>query len=193
MINEKTALEILKERVSEKRFSHSCAVADEAERLARIYGEDPVKARLTGLLHDICKDNNYSNQLQMIEKFGIILDIVEKAIPKIWHSLTGAAFLQHELGIGDEDILNAVRYHSTGRAGMSNFEKIIYLADLTSADRKYPSTELIRDALKVSLNKAMEVALSLSITELVNRKKLIHVNSVRAFNEILLENQEVPQ
>lgn len=193
MIDEKTALEILKQKVSEKRFLHSLAVADEAERLARLYGEDPSKARLTGLLHDICKDNNYSNQLQMIEKFGIILDIVEKSIPKLWHSLTGAAFLQHELGISDQDIINAVKYHSTARAGMSTLEKITYLADLTSADRKYPSTEIIRDALKVSLNKAMEVALGLSITELIKRKKLIHVNSVLAYNEILSENQEVSQ
>lgn len=193
MLDEKTAIEILKQRVSEKRFFHSCAVADEAERIARIYGEDPAKARLAGLLHDICKDNNYSNQLQMIEKFGIILDTVEKAIPKVWHSLTGAAFLQYELGVEDEDFLNAIKYHSTARAGMSALEKIIYLADLTSADRNYPSTKLIREALQESLNKAMEVALSLSITELIRRKKLIHVNSILAYNDILSKNQEVLQ
>lgn len=190
MLDEKSALKFLKKKLSEKRFLHSCAVADEAQRIAQLYGEDPIKSRLTGLLHDICKDENYTNQLQMIEKFGIILDSVEKNIPKLWHSLTGAAFLQHELGIQDKDMLNAVRYHSTARAGMSPLEKIVYIADFTSADRKYPSSDIIREALKFSLNKAIEVALSLSISELIKRGKLIHLNSIMAYNEIILENQE---
>lgn len=177
---------ILKDRLSEKRFYHSCMVSKEAVKLAERYGCDVEKAEFAGLVHDIEKDKPTNEQLQTIEKYSIILDDVEKAAPKLLHAISGAAVLQYEHNVTDADILNAVRYHTTARAGMSLLEKIIYLADYISADRDYDGVEELRKAVYSSLEKGMDEALSFSINELLEKGAPIHIDTVKARNELIL-------
>lgn len=189
MIEEAKLIEILKKRLSEKRFLHSCAVAQQAQLLAQRFGVDAERARLAGLLHDICKDDDINIQLQTIKKFSIMLDAVEKVEHKLWHAFTGAMVLQHEIGITDKEIINAVRYHTTARAGMTKFEQILYLSDLTSSDRKHKQADIIRRALDDGLENAMLTALSLSIEKLVKNKRPIQINTINAYNEFLIKNR----
>jgi nicotinate-nucleotide adenylyltransferase len=177
---------IIKQRLSEKRFYHSCMVSKEAVKLAQTYGGDVGKAEFAGLVHDIEKETPVDIQLQTIEKYSIILDDVEKAAPKLFHAISGAAVLQYEHNVTDSDVLNAIRYHTTARAGMSLLEKIIYLADYISADRDYDGVEDLRKAVYTSLDVAMSTALSFSIHELWLKNAPIHLDTVRARNEQLL-------
>lgn len=180
---------ILKERLTPKRFYHSCMVSREAVKLAEKYGGDVEKAEFAGLVHDIEKDTPTDRQLQTIAKYSIILDEVEKAAPKVLHPISGAAVLQYEHNVTDSDILNAVRYHTTARAGMSLLEKIIYLADYISADRNYEGVDDLRKAVYSSLDEGMAAALRFSIIELLEKNAPIHLDTVRARNEQLLANK----
>lgn len=129
--------ELAREKLSSHRFEHTLRVVDSARLLARKYGANDRKAKIAALLHDIMKDTSHREQLNMIEKSATILSCVDRVSPNIWHSIAGAAYVCDELGIDDEDIYNAVYYHTTGRAGMSKLEKVIYVADYISADRTY--------------------------------------------------------
>lgn len=178
--------EIIKGRLSEKRFYHSCKVSEEAVFLAKKYGADVEKAEFAGLVHDIEKDTPQEAQLRTLEKYSIILDDVEKSAPKLLHAIAGAAVLEKEYNITDTDVLDAVRYHTTARAGMSLLEKIIYLADYISADRDYEGVEGLRAAIHASLEGGMDTALRFSIAELLEKRAPIHIDTVRARNELIL-------
>lgn len=176
---------IIKGKLTEKRFTHSCNVAREAARLAEKYGADVRKAELAGVVHDIEKETPGPAQLQTIEKYSIILDNVEKAAPKLWHAIAGEAVLRHVYGVDDEEILRAVRYHTTGRSGMSLLEKILYLADYISEDRTFEGVAQLREAVYTSLDAGMRAALDFSINELVSKGAPIHLDTVSARNELL--------
>lgn len=177
---------VIKARMGEKRYIHSVNVAKEAQRLAKKYGADIEKAKLAGMLHDITKETNPEQQLQIIENSNIILKDVEKFSQKLWHAIAGAAFVRDVIGINDEDVINAIRYHTSGRAGMSLLEKVVFIADFTGAERNYDGVEKMRSLAEKSLEDAMEFGLSFSISDLAQRKLAIDPNSVMCYNEIVM-------
>ena len=180
----KKYVELLKNRLTPKRFIHSLCVADEAVRLAIKYNCDTEKAFLAGLLHDCCKDMDAKEQLQLFERFGIMLNTIESKAPKLWHAIAGAEYISTELDIKDKDILAAVRYHTTARKGMSLLEKIIYLADFTSADRDYDGVSDMRKAVTKDLDTAMFEALDFSVKDLENKGLPVHSDTMEAYAEI---------
>ena len=186
MMTDDQFVEIIKGRLTPRRFHHSLEVAKEARRLAEKYGADPSKAYTAGLLHDILKDTGGDAQLQILKDFDILQDDIEKQAEKLWHAHSGAVFIRYVLGVRDEDILAAVRYHTTARAGMSELEKVLYLADFTSADRDYPDVDEMRRQADIGIAPAMEYALCYSIRDLVEQKKAIHPDTLAAYNEVIL-------
>ena len=177
---------VLEKRLNEKRYYHSLCVADEAKRLAEKYGGDIEKCYLAGLLHDITKNAPEEEHLQIFETFGIILNCVEQKAQKLWHAISGAVYIENILNIKDNEILDAVRYHTTAKADMSLTAKILYLADFTSADRDYDDVDEIRRLVDISLDDAMIYALKYSICDLVNTNRAIHTDTVAAYNQIAL-------
>lgn len=177
---------IVKEKVSEKRFIHCENVSSEAVRFARIYGADCQKAEIAGLLHDITKEMSSDEQLRIMDKNDIMLTKLQLSSPKLWHSISGAAYINSELGIEDEDILNAVRFHTSGRAGMSLLEKIIFVADFTSKERDYDGVDIMREKADRSLEEAMHFGLSFTVCDLINRRRVIDPNAVECYNDITL-------
>ncbi|MBQ4154855.1 MAG: nicotinate (nicotinamide) nucleotide adenylyltransferase [Clostridia bacterium] len=176
--------ELLKTRLTEKRYFHSLSVAKEAVRLAEKYGYDTERAFYAGLMHDVCKDMDPKEQLQLFEQFDIMLDSVEQNAPKLWHAILGAAYLEKVLGVSDEEILKAVRYHTTARANMGLLEKLIYLADFTSEDRDYNGVDSMRKAVDISLEKAMLEALEFSVEDLKAKGCPVHKDTMDAYLEI---------
>ena len=179
----KQYIDLLKSHLNEQRFYHSLCVADEAKRLALKYGGDVDKAYLAGLLHDITKNATKEEHLQIFTQFGIMLNDIEKNAVKLWHAMSGAAYVKHILKIEDEEIVSAIRYHTTAKADMSLLEKIIYLADFTSADRDYDDVSVIRQYVDESLEKALVYALQYSICDLINNKKCVHLDTLNAYNQ----------
>lgn len=179
--------ELLKGRLDEKRYHHSLCVADEARRLAEKYGGDPEKMYLAGLLHDCTKRMPDNEQLQLFLKFGIILTAVEKASPQIWHAMSGALFVKESLDICDDDIISAIRYHTTGKADMTLSQKIVYLADLTSADRNYPDVEEIRRLSNVGLDEAIFAVLKFTVNNMSGKGLPLHPDTLDAYNQLAVK------
>lgn len=173
--------------LSERRYIHSVNVAKAAVRLANKYGADAVKAEIAGILHDITKEQNVENQLQLVETGGIILDNVCKKSPQLLHAVTGMIFVRDVLGIADNDILNAIRYHTTARASMSLLEKIIFIADFISDERDYPDVDVMRSECEKSLEDGMIYGLGFVIPDLIARKRAIHPDALAAYNELILK------
>ena len=118
----------LKERVKEKRYNHSCLVAEEAKKLAEIYGENPREAYITGLAHDIAKDFTDEENRYFVEKYNLPKEILVPEYEKILHSDIGAVVCREWYDFSDE-MCRAIKYHTIGNAEMTTFEKIIYIAD----------------------------------------------------------------
>lgn len=168
--------------MSEERYLHSLGVEREAERLARRWGEDPEKAAVAGILHDCCKEMPLSEALQIVGQSAIIPDINFREQPQLIHGYAAAELLGR-FGVRDREIEDAVRYHTTGRTGMSRLEKIIYLADLTEEGRHYPDVAEMRRLADTSLDEAMLYALSYTIGKLTRRRRTICRDSWQAYNE----------
>ncbi len=176
---------LLKSRLSEYRYHHSLCVAESAVELAQKYGADPDKALVAGLLHDITKEAERAEHFALFEESGMELSELEIRNPKLWHAMSGAAYLKLKLNIADDEILDAVRYHTTARGNMTLLDKIIYIADFISADRVYDDVEVVRELAKKGLDETMMYTQRYSINELLQKGSTIHPDSVACYNGLL--------
>ena len=174
--------DLIRSMMGKKRYIHSCNVAEMCVRLAEVHGGDVRKAYLAGILHDCRKEAEAEVQRKEMMASGYRVDPAELASKSTWHGIAAAYYLREELGIGDEDILNAVRYHTVARAAMSKLEKIVYLGDLVSAERDFPDVEKYRAYALKDLDDGMYRALKWSVTNLAQNDKKIPVSTIEAFN-----------
>ena len=184
---------IVSSRLSDYRYNHSRNVATECGVLAGRYGVDMDRAYIAGILHDIMKETDPNTQLQILKDFGILLDEVEQQSPKLWHARSGEVFIRNILGVEDEEILRAIRYHTTGRVGMSTMEKVLFVADFTSADRDYPDVEVMRRLSRSSLEEAMQYGIAYTIRDLLDKGCAVHPDTLAAYNDIVLSAKEGKQ
>lgn len=176
-------LEILKEKLTPSRLYHSICVAEKAKHLAEIFGADTEKAYTAGLIHDIMRYEPAEEMLKLIDEDGKHkLTDSERRITVTLHAVAGEVYLRTKLGVTDEEILSAVRYHTTGKEKMTLLEKIIYVADLTSEDRDYPDVSKVRETAEESLEKATLRGLSFTIESNAKINRPIHIDTVKAYN-----------
>lgn len=185
----KEKIAFLEQRLSRKRFQHSCNVARAARQLAQRYGADPEKAYYAGLLHDICKEQPFEEQRAMMLAGDFAPDEAELHSRKLWHGIAGAYFIQTEFGVTDRDILNAVRFHTVGRPGMSLLEEIIYIADMISDERDYKGVAKMRRLANENLQEAMLTALTDAIGSVLKKEGMIPQYTIAAYNGYLLKAQ----
>lgn len=174
--------DILKIRLSKKRYAHSLNVADAGVRLARKYNADTETAYFAGLVHDICKEIPTDEQLKMAMECRQGFKGAEVSIPALYHAAAGSWYCENVLHVENADILNAVRYHTTGRANMSVLEEIIYLADLISDDRSYKDVNKMRKLAFESIDEAMLEALRFSVKDITAKCSFIPENTWAAYN-----------
>lgn len=178
----------LKEMLPERRLKHSMNVSQCAVKLSEIYCYDMEKAKLAGLIHDCAKYFNDDQVEDSIKKFNIELDSLEENNIALSHSVIGSYVIQETFNIKDEDIINAVKYHTTGRENMSILEKIIYIADLIEEGRKFPLVDKLRElAYNGSLDEALLLSFNNTIKFVIDNNQLIHPRTVSARNYILSE------
>ncbi len=175
----------IKNRLSEHRYFHSVCVAQRAAELAEKYYQNPKKAYLAGILHDVTKEESLENQLRIISSSKIEMTEVELNTPNVYHQISGAAFVKDELKIQDKDIISGIRYHTTGKSDMTIFEAIIYLADFTSKDRNYPDVEIMRKKTDASLLEGLYYSLRYTISNLTEKGVLIHPDTLNCYNWVL--------
>ena len=181
--------ELLKKRLSKKRFQHSMNVAEESFRLAEKYGADKQRCYLAGMLHDIMKEELPEKLKQYVMDSGLSPDPAEIAAKSLWHGIAGGYYIREELGIEDEEIISAVRYHTVGCARMSVMEKIVFLADMISEDRHYKDIDKMRKYCYEDLDVAMSVALIYLIESVCGRCSAFPLSTFEAYNYYLKFNK----
>lgn len=175
--------------LGDKRYKHSVCVSRAAVQLARRYGADEEKAKTAGILHDIMKDLPREEQKKLMDRYGIRLTEVERNAPKLWHAILGAEYIRRELGVEDPEILQAVRFHTTGRENMTLLDKVLFIADFISEDRDYPGVERLRETAGNSLEEAMIEGIAFTVKDLADGKRPIHPDTIAAYNHTILQNQ----
>ena len=162
------------------RIAHVTGVESQAVMLAMQWGIDPETAAVAGILHDITKAQSKEKQLKLCEKYGILLEKAEKENPSLLHARTGAALAKERFGVSDE-IVEAIRWHTTGKPDMNTLEKILYLADYTEPNRDFEGVEELRSLCFEDLDKAMALGLQMSIDDLNERGKPIFHDTMDAY------------
>ncbi len=170
----------VKNKLSEKRFKHSEGVVKRAVEYAQIYNIDINTVKLTAIAHDIAKELTPEEIKQYIHKYNIVLDDIEKISKQLIHAKIGAYICKNEYNFTD-DMVNAIKYHTTGRENMSTLEKIIYLADATEENRKYCSSYYV-DIIKKDINQGIVEICKWVINKLLQDNEVIHINSINCYN-----------
>lgn len=165
--------------LSSERIAHTAGCEHEAVQLAKLWGEDPEKAAVAGILHDSTKNLRYDEQLILCDKYGIILDNAQKENPKLLHAITGAALAKDMFGVSEE-ISQAIRWHTTGKPDMTTLEKIIYIADYIEPTRNFDGVEQLRELAYEDLDKALTLGLEMSLEELRRQNVEPHRDTVEA-------------
>lgn len=156
-----------------KRMPHVLGTEQEAVRLAEKYGADVTKARIAALLHDCTKKLDMDEQLALCRQYAIPLDELEQKALKLLHSKTGAAIARDVFAVDDE-VYNAILYHTTGKPDMTLLEKIIYLADYIEATRDFPGVETLRRTVYEDLDRGLLLGLTMTIDEMEEMGNPVH-------------------
>lgn len=171
----------VKNTLSEKRFYHSECVMERAIEYARIYGANEEYAKFAGILHDIAKEIPKEERIEVANKYGLELDEIEIKAKGLIHAKLGAKIAKVDFDMPDE-VCEAIKYHTTGKADMSLLEKIIYLADFTGKDRNFTNTEFLYNLCKKDIDKALLYSFKYSINERLEEEKLIHLDTISGYN-----------
>ena len=162
-----------------RRVPHVLGTEQEAIHLAERWGADVAKARRAALLHDCTKKLNLPEQLALAERFRVPLDEMERREIKLLHSKTGAGIAEAVFGI-DEEITGAIRWHTTGRGGMTLLEKVLYLADYIEPTRDFSGVEALRRTCYEDLDAGLLLGLEMTIGEMEARNAPIHPKTLEA-------------
>lgn len=169
----------LKKELDKQRFEHTLGVEATAREMARVFGEDEEKAALAGLLHDCAKCMPLSQMIKAARRAHV--DDVMKESKALMHAVAGMCVAEDVYNVCDEDVLSAIRWHTTGRAQMTRLEKIIYLADIIEPNRKsFPGLEALRQLCMEDLDKAMHKALRMSLEHVREQGKTLHPDTLAA-------------
>lgn len=190
--------------MSEKRLRHTLAVENMAERIGKIYAPDKINIlRAAALLHDITKEKSLEEQLDLCKKYSIEVNCDDRLSPKTFHAKTAAAVIQFEPQFSNfaaDEVISAVRWHTTGRRGMSICEKIIFLSDYIDDSRSFEDCVILRryfweqnienmseNERAAHLRDTMILAYDMTIKGLIEEEKSIAEDTFDARNELICD------
>ena len=184
--------EIVKSKMSSKRFTHTLGVVEMAVKLADIYKADVEKCKLAALFHDICKEMDMQ-YIKTICKNNFMSELSEEDLEnnEILHGFAGAYYVKNELRIDDKEILSAIKYHTVGAENMTSVEKIVYIADAIEYGRNYPSVVAIREETFKNLDRGilMEIEHKEKYLESIGKKS--HPNTEELKKELLKKEEDL--
>lgn len=181
MITIEAAKALAKRTLSQRRYEHTLNVRRLAVRLAKIHHVDVEKAALAALLHDIAKEMPKDQMLQLFSENAIIAGNIAQRLFPVWHGHAAAILARTQYGVEDEEILSAIRCHTTGRSGMTPLDKVIYLADMASEERSYPEAEQLRAHAAKNLDAAVLEGLGMTIAWNKQQGKQLDPETLEAY------------
>lgn len=177
---------LLKESLNEERYIHSINVMEESVKLALHYKAEVEKAKIAGLLHDCAKNISREEENELIKKYGIVTDDIQKQSHALIHSILGMYIARDRYQVTDEEVLNAIYWHTTGRAGMTTLEKIIFVADYIEPGRNFDVAKKVREHAYEDLDKCVLLCADSTILYLIGKGKLIHPYTLETRNDAIL-------
>ncbi|EWH20673.1 bis(5'-nucleosyl)-tetraphosphatase (symmetrical) YqeK [Bacillus haynesii] len=178
------ALACVQEQLTEQRYIHTVGVMETAVKLAERFGADVKKAETAAIFHDYAKFRPKEEMKQIILDGGGPLEVLDFH-HELWHAPAGAALVKTEVGITDEDILSAIRFHTSGRPNMTLLEKVIYVADYIEPGRRFPGVEEVRTLAEEDLDSALIQALKNTITFLISKNQAVYPETVATYNALV--------
>ncbi|MBQ3090564.1 MAG: nicotinate (nicotinamide) nucleotide adenylyltransferase [Oscillospiraceae bacterium] len=175
--------------VRAKRIAHIRGTEETAAKMARRWGADETEARKAAILHDCTKYFTLQEQLSTCQKYGILLDDMEKTTLPLLHSKSAAGIARAVFGMSDE-VVSAIFWHTTGRADMTLLEKILYIADYAEPTRKYSWAEQLRKLIETDLDAAVLRGLEITIEHTAGKGEPIHPRTLEARNWLLAHRKE---
>ena len=180
----KQAKELVRSRLSDKRYEHTINVKKMAVKLAKQYGVDEEKAALAALLHDSAKELSKDEMRAILQAHPELAEGGESRPAPVWHGICAAILARTEWGVEDEAVLSAIACHTAGKPGMSKLDKIVYLADMSSAERDWPGVNRLRKLERKDLDAAMLMALKQTNGFVLSQGKPLDPMSQAAYDEI---------
>ncbi|WP_068782177.1 bis(5'-nucleosyl)-tetraphosphatase (symmetrical) YqeK [Paenibacillus sp. GM2] len=177
-------LDIVSAQMPARRWTHVEGVMASSVSLAERYGADPVKADLAALLHDLAKYWPVERQEAVMREHGLNPELLEYD-KQLLHAEVAAFVAEHEYGIEDPEVLDAIRYHTSGRVGMTLLDKIVCLADYIEPGRNFPGVDDMRELAEHNLDKALVAGFDSTITFLIEKQKIIFPLTVLARNDLV--------
>jgi predicted HD superfamily hydrolase involved in NAD metabolism len=183
-MDQQQALERVKTELTGHRFKHTIGVMETAVDLARIYGADLKKAEIAAIFHDFAKFRPKNEMREIIIEQNLDQRLLLHN-EELWHAPVGAYLVEKEVGINDIEIIDAIRFHTSGRPNMSLLEKIIYVADYIEPGRHFPGVEEVRELAKTDLEEALIKALQNTVIFLMKKKQTIFPDTFLAYNDLV--------
>lgn len=172
----------LRKRLKPERYEHTMGVMYTAASLAMRYDTDVEQAMYAGLLHDCGKYCSTSEQIHLCEKYGIHLSESELEMPALIHAKLGVYLAEHQYDVSSKEILQAIRYHTTGRKAMTLLEKIVYIADYIEPGRKMiPILPEVRLAAFQNIDEAVYLSAGATISFLKGTSRPIDTLTIETY------------
>lgn len=178
------ALALVKIQLTEHRYQHTLGVMETSISLAEKYGADVKKAEIAAIFHDYAKFRSKDEMKEIIQSQGLPQDLLLYNT-ELWHAPVGAYLVEKEAGVHDSEVLDAIRYHTSGRPNMTLLEKVIYLADYIEPGRHFPGVEEVREIAKESLEKALVKAIQNTILFLMKKNQTIYPETFYTYNDLI--------
>jgi len=179
------AEKIITKHLTGKRLKHSRSTAKLATYMGKVLGVDEKKLYIAGLLHDIAKPLSLEELLKYKKKYKVPVDQIMLFNKSLLHAPIGAAILQNKYNLKDQEILKATISHTSGKPGIGLFEKIIFAADFLDPFRAFPIQKTAWKYMHKDFNRALLFMLEYSINHVMQKKKAIHPDSIKFYNELL--------
>lgn len=178
-------LSILEDHLKKGRFYHTCGVVKTAREMAVYFKLPEKEAMIAAALHDYAKHYSAEEMIDYARQKGLAIDEIMQRSSELLHGFVGAEMVKERFDLDDEDLLNAIRYHTIGRAGMSLLEKVIYLADAIEPGRDYPGLEGLRQLCYENLDEALLASVTSTLSYVLRSGSMLHPNSVALYNELM--------
>lgn len=188
-MNREVALELVEKQLTERRYQHTLGVTESSIELANRYGADVKKAELAAIFHDYAKFRPKDEMRGIIVSQGMTSTLLDFH-SELWHAPVGAYLVEKEAGITNTEILDAIRYHTSGRVGMTLLDKVIYLADYIEPGRLFPGVDEVRETAKISLNQAVIEAMRNTIVFLMKKKQAVYPDTFHSYNDLIMKTKE---
>lgn len=189
LINRDELVEMMEKSLSKRRFKHVLRVEKTALKLAELYDGDKERVSIAALAHDYAKERPDEEMRDLIISENLDLEMLQYG-NNVWHGPIGSVLMKNELQLEDEEILEAIYYHTIGSPKMSKTAQLIYVADFIEPKRSFKGVAMARDLASKDLKETISFIASHTLSQLLKRKNKIYPKAIETYNAWAVSSKE---